>query len=150
TDRQLLQRFAAGHDEAAFTELVRRHAALVLGVCQRVLHHSHDAEDAFQATFLVLARKAALLRWQESGSKWLYEVACRTALKARANAARRRAHERQAEAMRQPSPVAELARQELRGLLDAELARLPARYRAPLLLCYLEGKTNAEAARQLG
>src|SRR5207253_7939319 len=96
SDRQLLERFAGGHEEAAFAALVRRHGPLVLGVCWRRLHDWHEAEDAFQATFLLLARKAGRIRWRESVGNWLYEVASRVATKAKAHAARRRAHEQKA------------------------------------------------------
>jgi RNA polymerase sigma factor (sigma-70 family) len=150
TDRALLAGFVERREEAAFAALVQRHGPMVLGVCRRVLGDAHDAEDAFQATFLVLARRAASVRKQESVGSWLYGVAYRTALKARTGAARRRARERQARAMTQADPAASAAWQELRPLLDAELSRLPEKYRAPLVLCYLEGKTNQEAARQLG
>jgi RNA polymerase sigma factor (sigma-70 family) len=151
TDRQLLERFARRQDKAAFETLVERHGPMVLAVCQRVLHHSQDAEDAFQATFLILVRKAATISKPELLGNWLYGVAYRTALKARANAARRSERERQAAAMSPPSdPPVEAAWRELRGLLDEELNRLPEKYRAPLVLCYLQGKTNEEAARQLG
>src|SRR5437868_5481508 len=87
TDRQLLERFAAGRDEDAFAALVERHGALVWGVCRRALRHTQDAEDAFQATFLVLARKAAVVRWRESVHNWLYEVASRVSAEARTKAA---------------------------------------------------------------
>src|SRR5262245_59663722 len=106
TDRQLLERFAAGREEAAFAALVWRHGTLVLGVCRRVLRQMQDAENAFQATFLVLARKAAAVAWRRSIRNWLYEVAYRLALKARTAAARRRAAEGQVQAMpkREPAP----------------------------------------------
>ncbi len=150
SDRTLLERFAAGQEEAVFEALLRRHGPLVLGVCQRVLNHEQDAEDVFQATFLVLARKAADIRKQASLGSWLYGVAYRLALKARAAAARRRDRERRCGAMLQTDSDSQAAWRELRPVLDEELARLPFKHRAPLILCYLEGKTHAEAARTLG
>jgi RNA polymerase sigma-70 factor (ECF subfamily) len=123
---------------------------MVLGVCQRVLHDPHDAEDAFQATFLVLARNAGSIAKRDSVGSWLYGVAHRTALKARAEAAKRRALERQSGDMANADPMAEIIWRDLRPVLDEELGRLPEKYRAPLVLCYLEGKTNEEAAQQLG
>jgi RNA polymerase sigma factor (sigma-70 family) len=148
-DGALVERFLGARDEAAFAELVRRHGPMVLGVCRRLLRDGPDAEDAFQATFLVLARKTGSIHKQASVGSWLYGVARRVALKARAEAARRRRHDPRAPAAA-PDPAAEAARAELRRLLDEELARLPDKYRAPLVLCYLEGKTNEEAARELG
>src|SRR5262249_55480886 len=147
----LLARFVAGGDEAAFAALVDRHGQMVLGVCRRLLGDWHDAEEAFQATFLVLAKKAATLARPDSLGNWLHGVAYRTAVKAKARAARRRAYERQAAAMSatDDSPP-EQGRRDLREMLDQELSRLPPKYRAPLVLCYLEGKTNVEAARELG
>jgi RNA polymerase sigma factor (sigma-70 family) len=150
TDRQLLERFAAGQEEQAFALLVRRHGPLVLGVCRRLLRHEQDAEDAFQATFLVLARKASGLGWQESVGGWLYQVASRIAWKARAAGMRRRVLEREVQAMRVAEPEDALEGGERRALLDEELRLLPEKYRAPVVLCYLEGKSHAEAARQLG
>jgi DNA-directed RNA polymerase specialized sigma24 family protein len=132
TDRQLLARFAAQRDESAFTTLVERHGGLVLSVCRRVLGDVHAAEDAFQATFLVLAQRAGSVGWQDSIANWLYGVAHRVAVKAKARAQRRLAHEREA-----PMPHGD---SESRRLLEP----------APLVLCYLEGKTNEEAARELG
>jgi RNA polymerase sigma factor (sigma-70 family) len=150
SDRQLLHRFARQHDENAFAVLVRRHAALVLGVCQRILCRTQDAEDVFQATFLVLARKAVSTRWRESIANWLHEVAHRLAVKARAEIARRHIHERQAGDMARTETRTEDSLRELCGVLDEELRRLPEHYRQPLLLCYLEGQTRDQAARQLG
>ncbi|HEY7307783.1 MAG TPA: sigma-70 family RNA polymerase sigma factor [Gemmataceae bacterium] len=149
TDRQLLQRFAGQHDDSAFAVLVRRHAALVLGVCCRVLPRVQDAEDVFQATFLVLARKATSTSWRESIGNWLHEVAHRLAVKVRADLARRHIHERQAAAMKPTEARTDESWRELYGMLDEELHRLPQRYRQPLLLCYLEGRTRDQAARQL-
>jgi RNA polymerase sigma factor (sigma-70 family) len=150
SDRQLLERFLADHDEAAFAGLVRRHGPLVLGVCHRVLGNVHDAEDAFQATFVVLLRKAAAIGRRELLANWLYGVAYRTALEAKTAAARRRAKERQVGAMPRPDAADEEVWRELRPYLDQELSRLPDKYRVPVLLCDLEGKTRKEAARQLG
>jgi RNA polymerase sigma factor (sigma-70 family) len=150
TDRQLLQRFARTGEEAAFAALVDRYGALVLGVCRRVLHHAADAEDAFQATFLVLAKKAGSQSWQDSISNWLHGVAYRISMKARTEKARRRRREQKAGEQTSTEPQADVTWRELRGVLDEELAKLPARYRAPLILCYLEGKTRDEAAGQLG
>jgi RNA polymerase sigma factor (sigma-70 family) len=149
TDSQLLEQFTALQEEPAFTELVRRHGSLVLSVCRGVLHDVHDAEDAFQATFLVLAHKAGSIRKQKSVGSWLYGVAYRIALKAKVQAAQRRAHEREATCMAPSDPLAEVDLRELRPLLFEELDRLPTTYRAAVVLCYLEGKTNEEAARQL-
>jgi RNA polymerase sigma factor (sigma-70 family) len=163
TDRELLRRFARQRDETAFATLVDRHGPMVLSVCRRVLDDAHDADDAFQATFLVLARRAASPGWEDSIGNWLYGVAHRTALKARARGLRRQAHETQGADMEprggddrrlscpaETDPQVEAARREFRSVLDEELARLPDKYRAPLVLCYLEGKTNEEAARELG
>jgi RNA polymerase sigma factor (sigma-70 family) len=148
TDRSLLERFAAEHDDAAFATLVERHGPMVLGVCRRVLGHAQDAEDAFQATFLVLARKAGRVRWHAEVGNWLYQVAYRTALRARAN--RKRIRERQ---MVDPPAAAEREEapwDDVRPILDEELDRLPAIYRAPVVLHYLEGKSYAETAKVLG
>jgi RNA polymerase sigma factor (sigma-70 family) len=149
-DSDLLERFTHAQDEAAFTTLVRRHGPLVLGVCRRVLGNSHDAEDAFQATFLVLARKAASICNRASVSSWLYQVAYRVSLKGRVRAATRERLERRAEQRAAAEPLDELTGQELLAVLDDELHRLPESYRAPLILCHLESRTCDEAARQLG
>jgi RNA polymerase sigma factor (sigma-70 family) len=149
SDACLLQRFAVERDEAAFEILVRRFGPMVLGVCRRILGDVHDAEDAFQATFLVLARKAPSLAHRELVGNWLWGVACRTARRARADAARRHARERQDRMARAPDPAEEAIGRDLRAVLDEEINRLPAKYRRPFVLCYLEGKTNAEAARLL-
>jgi RNA polymerase sigma factor (sigma-70 family) len=150
SDKELLSRFASQADEAAFTALLKRHGPMVLRVCWRVLHNWHDAEDAFQATFLLLARKAASKAWHDSVANWLYQSAYYLALKARAAAARRAAHETRAGAPMRQDPLADLTGRELQTVLDEELARLPEKYRAPLVLCYLEGATRDEAAHQLG
>jgi RNA polymerase sigma factor (sigma-70 family) len=150
TDGQLLGYFLSRRDEAAFEALVRRHGPMVLSVCRRIAGNLHDAEDAFQATFLVLACKAASVVPREAVGNWLYGVAYRTALKVRTTTARRRARERQVKDL--PQPVAEPleGRQELGLLLDQELNRLPDQYRLPIILCDLEGRTRREVARQLG
>jgi RNA polymerase sigma factor (sigma-70 family) len=148
SDRDLLAAYVGDGDQAAFAELVRRHGAMVQGVARRVLGDAHAAEDVGQATFLVLARRAPAGWWIESVGGWLHGVAYRLALKARA-AARRPVIV--GEPRKPPAePDAEVANRELRALLDSELRALPARYRAPLVLCYLEGRTRDEAARQLG
>jgi RNA polymerase sigma factor (sigma-70 family) len=149
-DRELLQRFVAGREEAAFEALMQRHGSMVLGVCRRVLHDVHAAEDAFQATFFVLVRKAASLDRRGSLAGWLYTVAYHLALKARESALRRRLRERPLEDLPAAETSAESIWWELRPILDEELDRLPEKYRAPLVLCYLEGKTNADAAQELG
>jgi RNA polymerase sigma factor (sigma-70 family) len=147
SDAQLLDRFVDRRDAAAFAALVARHGPMVLGVCRRVLRNAHDAEDAFQATFLVLVRRAASVVPRERVGNWLYGVAFRTALEARAAAARRRAKEAQA---RPPSGDAADAWHDLFPLLDEELSRMPEKYRAPLVLCDLEGRPRREAAGMLG
>jgi RNA polymerase sigma factor (sigma-70 family) len=146
TDGQLLQSYVASGDEAAFAALVERHGPMVWGVCCRVLGRHHDAEDAFQATFLVLVRKAASV---VTVANWLYGVAHQTALKARATAARRRARERQVEAMPEPAFEQRPRADELRQVLDEALSRLPTKYREVLVVCDLEGMTRREAARHL-
>jgi RNA polymerase sigma factor (sigma-70 family) len=143
-----LEQYVACRDEAAFEALLRRHGAMVLGVCLRVLRNQADAEDAFQATFLVLVRKAAAIRSRHVGS-WLYGVARNTALKALATNRKRRTREREAGSVPR-ARTAEPGWCDLRALLDTELSRLPDRYRAPLVLCDLGGKTIKDAARHLG
>jgi RNA polymerase sigma factor (sigma-70 family) len=149
SDQDLLSRFVRDRDEAAFAALVERHAGLVLGVCRRLLRHAHDAEDACQATFLVLARRAATIRKQASLASWLHGVAFRAAANLRRTRARRSAHET---ALAEPpaTPPADVTWREVQAVLDEELARLPERLRAPLVLCYLEGRTRDEAAQLLG
>jgi RNA polymerase sigma factor (sigma-70 family) len=146
----LLEQFAVHGDEAAFTELVHRYGSLVLGVCERVLQDVHDAEDAFQASFLVLVKKAGDLDRRGSLGNWLYAVAYRTAIKARTRAALRRRQQRQAQEMPALPTMGDSVWHELRPVLDEEINRLPEKYRTPLVLCYLEGKTNQQAAHQLG
>jgi RNA polymerase sigma factor (sigma-70 family) len=149
SDRQLLEHFAARREEAAFEALLRRHGAMVQGVCRRVLGNPHDAEDAFQATFLILARRAREVGRRGSVGGWLYQVAYTTALKAKASAAARRRREQRPDARSAADPLAEVSGRELLTALDEELARLPEKYRAPLVLFYLEGLTRDEAARRL-
>ena len=152
TDAQLLERFLATHDETTFEVLVRRHGPMVLGVCRRALPNPQDAEDAFQATFLVLVRKADSIVPRGMVGNWLYGVAYQTALKARAMADKRRAREGQV--MNTPEPAVmendETLWRELRPIIDEELSRLPAKYRVPLVLCDIEEKSYKEAAEQLG
>ena len=149
-DYRLLERFALDRDEAAFAALLRRHGPMVLSVCRGVLHDAHDAEDAFQAAFLLLAQKAGSLQRREAVSGWLYRVAYHTALRARANAARRKVLEKRAVAMPSADPVLEMNLRELRAVLFEELEGLPEKQRAPLVLCGLEEKSLEEAARLLG
>jgi len=147
SDAQLVESFLLRRDELAFEALLRRHGPMVLGVCQRVLRNVHDAEDALQATFLVLARKAGSIRSKQVVASWLYGVAYRTAMKARVMNAKRRIKERQAgERTRSQSSSDE----ELLEQLDHELSRLPDKYRVPIVLCELEGKSRKEVARLLG
>ncbi len=150
TDGQLLGRFLEQHAEAAVAALVQRHGPMVWGVCRRVLGNHHDAEDAFQATFLVLVRKARSVRPREMVGNWLYGVAHHTALKARATRAKRSTREKQVIDMPESEAPREAARGDLQIALDQELSRLPDKYRVALVLCDLEGKTRKEAARQLG
>jgi RNA polymerase sigma factor (sigma-70 family) len=149
SDRQLVERALAEGDAAAFQAIVGRHGPMVYRVCWRVLQHAQDAEDAFQATFLVLVRRLRNVRKPASLASWLHGVAYRVALKARVQSAVRRHHEHQAsrpEAM----PPDEVTWGELRGALDGELSELPQKWRLPLILCYLEGRTQDEAAGHLG
>jgi RNA polymerase sigma factor (sigma-70 family) len=150
TDGQLLTDYISRRDEGALAALVYRHGPMVWGVCRRVLRNHHDAEDAFQATFLVFVRKAASIASRELVANWLYGVAHQTALKARATAARRKERERQVTEMPEPAVTEEALWRDLQPLLDEELSRLPDRYRAVIVLCDLEGKTRKEAAGQLG
>jgi RNA polymerase sigma factor (sigma-70 family) len=151
-DGELLERFARGGDPAAFCELMQRHGPMVLALCRRLISDAHEAEDAFQSTFLVLAHKASSVRRQASVASWLYGVAHRVARRA----ARRRGrmtvdiHTTPVPDRSANSVEARLEAGELGRVIDKELNRLPEKYRAPLVLCYLEEKTNEEAARELG
>jgi RNA polymerase sigma factor (sigma-70 family) len=149
-DKELVTRFAAHGDEAAFEVLVQRHGPMVLRVCRRVLGNDHDAEDAFQGTFLVLSRKTHSLRRQESVASWLYGVAYRLALRGRAEMVRRRSHESRVSPRPPHDPLAEISVREAQAVVDQELAGLPEKYRAPLVLCCLEGVARDEAAQRLG
>jgi RNA polymerase sigma factor (sigma-70 family) len=149
TDGRLLQRFAAEGDEAAFETLLGRHSRLVWDVCRGILGHEQDAEDAFQATFLVLAHRAKSVRKQESVASWLYGVALRVAHRAKSEAGRRRAREKEAADMSQEHGAPDLAGQEAQSILREELQRVPARYREPLVLCHLEGNSCEEVASRL-
>jgi len=150
TDAQLLERFRAHRDEVAFSVLVHRHGPMLLSVCRRVLGDAHGAEDAFQATFMVLVRRAASISCTGSLGGWLQAVAQRVATKARNQETTRRRRERRLEPMRATEPLDDLTWQELRGVLDEEIARLAEKYRTPLVLCYFEGKSYDQAARELG
>jgi RNA polymerase sigma factor (sigma-70 family) len=152
-DGQLLDRFVDRRDqvaEDAFAALVERHGPMVLGVCRRILHHTQEAEDAFQATFLVLARKAATIARRETLASWLYGVALRTAKDARGRAARRTANEQKVVPATHFDPARDELLAELRSILDEELARLPDRFRTALLLCELEGLSRRDASTRLG
>jgi RNA polymerase sigma factor (sigma-70 family) len=149
TDAQLLDRFVRERDEAAFEALFWRHAPTVLGVCRRMLPAA-DVEDAFQATFLALVRKAGSIRRREAVAAWLHSVACRVALRARTASAARAAAELPPEGPADADREAEAVWRDLRPVLDEEIRGLPEKYRSPVVLCYLQGKTNEEAARQLG
>ena len=153
SDGQLVHRFMTardGADQAAFTALVERHGPMVLGICWQVLHDADDAQDAFQATFLVLARKAGSLRKADSVASWLHGVALRIAMRARVEAARRRVHERQAAAFTASRTAADPVPSESWPALHEEIDRLPDRYRDPIVLCYLEGLSIEEAALRIG
>jgi RNA polymerase sigma factor (sigma-70 family) len=149
-DRDLIRRFVEANDEAAFAALFRRHAGMVLGVCRRALPTVQDAEDACQATFLVLARKAKGTRWQPSIANWLFATARKVAHNARVAARRRARREARAAVPEAVPPVDRMTGRELLAALDEELDRLPPRYREPLVLCYLEGLTREETGARLG
>jgi RNA polymerase sigma factor (sigma-70 family) len=149
SDGQLLERFVSGRQEAALEALVQRHGPMVWSVCRRVLGNLHDAEDAFQAAFLVLVRKAGSVRPRSLVAAWLHGVARQTALKARTTIAKRHFREKQMDQVPEPRPDGDM-RDDMLWLLDQELARLPEKYRSVIVVCELEGKTGKEAARQLG
>jgi RNA polymerase sigma factor (sigma-70 family) len=150
SDRQLLERFVRSGDEAAFAAILDRHGPMVLGLCRRLLSDVHLADDVLQATFLVLARKAGSIRQRDNLAGWLYGVAQRLARQARLAEATRTRRERRAATERGSAAAGDAGCRELLRVLDEELQRLPERYRVPLLLCYLEGQTQDEAATQLG
>ena len=150
SDGRLLDRFVERREASAFEAIVVRYGPLVWGVCRRVLRDHHDAEDAFQATFLVLARKAASVMPREKLGNWLYGVAFQTAMKAMATRAKRRVRERQVRELPEPEAVSDERADELLAGLDREVARLPEKYRMPIILCELQGKTHRQAAEQLG
>ena len=155
SEGQLLRRFASGRDEAAFSALVARHGPMVLGVCRRVLGTVPDADDAFQATFLVLVRRAGMLQDADSLGPWLHGVAWRVASRARADKTRRAVQEQEAAiatAAAKPRGIdleGQAAGRELRAVLDEEIHRLPEKYRRPVVLCYVEGLSQEDAARRL-
>lgn len=150
-DAELIERFVTGRDHDAFAILVRRHGPMVFGVCRRVLRDPHDAEEAFQVSFLVLVRKARTLRQPERLANWLYGVANRVARKAKLAAARRQKHERTIARSNLVAPVTVGPDgAELRAVLDEEMVKLPEKYRTALVMCYLEGLTNDDAAERLG
>jgi RNA polymerase sigma factor (sigma-70 family) len=150
SDAQLLENFVSRRDEASFEVLVWRHGAMVLALCKRILRDSHEAEDAFQATFLVFVRKAGSIGRGEVLAAWLYKVAYRIAIRLRAAAAKRTASNEPTDAIPAPEGNTDSDWNDLKPVLDDEIARLPEKYRAPFVLCYLEGRTNEEAAAQLG
>jgi RNA polymerase sigma factor (sigma-70 family) len=150
SDGELLERFVCTQEDAAFTVLIERHGPMVLAVCRRALPDCHDAEDACQATFLVLARKGATIRKKTSLGSWLHGVACRVAANLKRDQARRKSRERGVAAPAPVDPAAEVSWREVQAILDEELERLPERARAPLILCYLECLTRDEAAQKLG
>src|SRR5262245_48591093 len=149
TDAELLDNYVARRDEAAVAVLVRRHGPMVWGVCRRILDDPHDAEDAFQATFLVFVRKAATLDRPSFLANWLHQVARQTARKARSTIARRRGKEGSGGDFPEPEAIERGPRQDVLALLDEELGRLPDKYRLVIVLCDLEGKTRKEAAKVL-
>src|SRR5262245_14446474 len=149
SDQQLLHRFASDNDVGAFRALVERYGRRVFSVCRHVLQHTQDAEDAFQATFLVLASKARVIRKRQALASWLHGVAYRIAMKAKRDAARRRNHEARAGAAPGTDPATEMSWREVQAILDEEIQRLPERERTAFVLCCLDGLGRIEAARQL-
>jgi RNA polymerase sigma factor (sigma-70 family) len=149
TDGQLMRHYVSSGDNAAFGILVGRHGPMVLAVCRRILRHAEDAEDAFQAAFLVLARKGNRVAGRQTIGGWLHGVAYHVALDVRRRGARRKAKEQQVEDMPHPLVTPEEDQHELLAVLDRELNRLPEKYRLPVVLCELEGRSRKEAARQL-
>jgi RNA polymerase sigma factor (sigma-70 family) len=150
TDGQLLDAFIRGRDDGSFAALMRRHGVMVWGVCRRLLQNDDDAEDAFQATFLVLLQKAATIRCQEMVGNWLHGVAHQTAVRMRSLAAKRSVREKQVTMIPEPTVSDDELWNDLQPSLDEELRRLPEKYRVLIVLCDLEGQTRAEVARQLG
>ncbi len=150
TDAQLLDRFLTEREETAFTFLVQRHGPMILGVGRRVLGDAHEAEDVLQATFLILARRTRAIGGKRSIGGWLHGVAHHVALKAKAKSTAQRKREREMRTMPSARPVDELTCQELRAALDDAIASLPEKYHAPVVLCYLEGKSYDQAAQELG
>src|SRR4051812_22626969 len=150
SDRDLLARFVADGDQAAFAAVAARHSGMVFGVCRRTLPRAADAEDACQAVFLLLAEKAARIRWQAWAAGWLYRAARGVARTARVAAERRARRESRAAVPESVAPADAMTGRELAAILDEELGRLPPRYRDPLVLCCLEGLTQDEAAGRLG
>src|SRR5262249_51457191 len=149
-DRDLLERFVNAQEEDAFAALVCRHGPMVLRVCLQILANEHDAEDAFQATFLVLSRKASSVKKQKSIGNWLFGVAYHTSTNLKRNLMRRRSYERRVSQLSVADPLSGLTLREAQAIVNQELARLPEKHPAPLVLCSREGLTRDEAARQLG
>src|SRR5262245_30136651 len=149
-DEVLLERFTSRREEAAFADLVRRHGPLVLGVCRRVLHHEQDAEDAFQAVFCVLARRARSIRKRAAVGAWLHAVAYRLARNAQKGRSRQPVAAANLPDIPAPDEPSEWVGRELRPILDEEVNRLPEKYRQAFVLCYLEGRSNERAAAELG
>jgi RNA polymerase sigma factor (sigma-70 family) len=150
SDARLLASFIEQRDDAAFAALMHRHGAMVWNVCRRILPDHHDVEDAFQATFLVLVRKAASIAPKAMVGNWLYGVAYQTALKARSTLAKRRAREKQVAKLPEPVPRDQNASEDWLSVLDQELNCLPAKYRLAIVLCDLEGRTRKQAAKEIG